>query len=118
MKNAFLIIIILVLLVGSIYTGMLYKNNQKELNQVKSELKIQKTNDKVLAFTKFFIVNVLNASAEVDFDTRLKLENIIRDLNDQEIFNEWQKFTGSKTEAEAQIEVKNLLKILVDKIKS
>jgi hypothetical protein len=52
----------------------------------------------------------------VDFDTRLSLENGVRDLKDPEIMAEWQNFTGSKTEADAQNSVKKLLEMLVDKI--
>lgn len=52
----------------------------------------------------------------MSFDTRLKLEAAVRSLDDEEILSQWQKFTESKTEAEAQTEVKNLLEMLVKKI--
>ncbi len=74
----------------------------------------QKTNEKVLDFTKLFIEKVLKAETEVDFETRLKLENAVRNLGDEEILTQWQKFTESKTEAEAQEEVKNLLEMLLE----
>jgi len=38
-------------------------------------------------------------------------------LNDEEILTQWKKFTESETEDEAQTEVKNLLEMLVSKIK-
>ena len=67
-------------------------------------------------FTKLFITQVLRADGEVDFETRLKLENAVRELNDQNILAQWQKFVESETEEEAQEEVKNLLGMLVNKI--
>jgi hypothetical protein len=45
------------------------------------------------------------------------LETAVRDLKDEEILNQWQKFVDSKTETEAQKEVKNLLELLINKIK-
>ncbi len=80
-------------------------------------METQEINEKVLEVSKLFIEKVLKAETEVDFETRLKLENAVRNLGDQEIMNQWQKFVNSKTEIQAQIEVKNLLEILVNKIK-
>ena len=80
-------------------------------------MQTQKTNDKVLEFTKLFIGKVLKAKTEVDFETRLKLENAVRNLEDKEIMIEWSKFIESKTEDGAQEEVKNLLEMLINKIK-
>ena len=59
---------------------------------------------------------MLKAEKEIDFETRLKLENAVRNIGDDEILIQWQKFIESKTEAEAQTGVKNLLDLLVDKI--
>lgn len=115
-KSKIILIIILILLAGNIFFGVKYFALQKELRQTQASLDVQKTNEKVLEFTKLFINEVLKAETEVDFETRLKLENAIRDLGDAEIFAQWEKFTESKTEADAQIEVKNLLGILVSKI--
>ena len=53
----------------------------------------------------------------MDFETRLSLENAVRDLKDKEVMEEWQNFTGSKTEAEAQNSVKKLLGILINKVR-
>ncbi len=70
----------------------------------------------VLNFIKFFIEKVLKAENEVDFETRLKLKNAVRNLSDEEILNQWNKFVESKTENEAQEEAKNLLEMLINKI--
>jgi hypothetical protein len=62
-----------------------------------------------------FTEKVLLAERDVDFDTRLSLETAVRALNDQEIFDQWQKFTKSATKEEASAEAKKLLRILVQK---
>jgi hypothetical protein len=71
-----------------------------------------------LDFTKLFIAKVLKADGEVSFDDRLQLENSVRDINDKTIFDQWQKLINAKTALDAQIEVKNLLEMLVDKIRT
>jgi hypothetical protein len=73
-------------------------------------------NEKIINFLKLFITKVLKAEGEVDFETRLKLENAVREIQDKEILDQWIKFTESKTEEEAQKNVKDLLEILVNKL--
>lgn len=115
-KPKIILILILILLAGNVFLGVKYFSSQKELRQTQTALEIQKTNDKILEFTKLFIKEVLRAKTEVDFETRLKLENAVRNLGDEEILAQWSKFVESKTEAGAQEEVKNLLEMLVSKI--
>lgn len=115
-QKIILIVIILILLAGNVFFGVKYSALQKELKLTQVTLETQKTNEKVLDFTKLFVEKVLKADTEIDFETRLKLENAVRNLNDEEILAQWQKFTESKTETEAQETVKNLLEILVGKI--
>jgi hypothetical protein len=116
MINKRLIIIIVILIAGNIFCGFSYYNAYKELQTIKSSETKVDTNVKVIDFTSMFIKKVLQADQEVDFETRLSLENAVRDLKDEEIMAEWQKFVSSKTEAEAQNSVKKLLEILVTKI--
>lgn len=77
----------------------------------------QQMNAKILAFTDMFVEDVLLASTEVDFDTRLELETAVRGLNDQDIFNQWQRFTKTSTKEDASNGVKILLNLLIKKIK-
>jgi len=116
-RSKTILIIILILLAGNIFLGIKYFSVVKELRQTQTALQTQKTNEKVLEFAKLFIKDVLKVETEVDFETRLKLETAVRNLGDQEILNQWQKFVDSKTEAEAQTEVKNLLEMLINKIR-
>ena len=111
------LIIMLILLAGNVFLGVKYFSVVKELRQTETLLQTQTTNEKVLEFSKLFIKEVLKAETEVNFDTRLKLETAVRNLGDEEILNQWQKFAESKTEVQAQEEVKNLLEMLVNKIK-
>ena len=113
-----LTIITLILIGGNVYFGFSYFQAQEELQQNKSTIENQKIDKKVLEFTDLFIKTVLKADTEVDFDTRLNLENLVRDLNDPSILEQWQKFTEAKTPIQAQQEVKNLLELLVGKIKT
>ena len=73
-------------------------------------------NAEILSFARMFVDKILKANGAVDFEDRLKLESSARALNDEEILNQWVKFTESKTEEEAQGEVINLLSLLLGKM--
>ena len=116
LKRLSLIIICLVLLTGNIFFAAKYSTLQKELEETKQTVKTQQINERVLSFTELFISKVLKAEEEVSFEDRLKLENSVRALEDEEILAQWQRFIETTTEEQAQNEVKNLLEILVKKI--
>ena len=117
LSNVFWIILVLILLSGNIIFGIKYFSLQKEFQETQANFKAQELNQKVLDFAKLFIEKILEADTEVHFETRLNLENAVRGLNDEVILTQWQKFVESETEIDAQTQAKNLLKILVDKIK-
>jgi hypothetical protein len=115
-KRLFVIIVIGALVIGNAFFGLNYfllRNEIKEQNYVKGKMEL---NDKIINFTSLFIKKVLQADQEINFETRLSLENAVRDLNDKEVMAHWQNFTESKTENEAQDNVKKLLEILINKI--
>ena len=85
----------------------------KEANQI---IEAQQMNVKIVDFTQLFIDKVLSGQSEVSFEDRLQLENAVRDINDQEIFDQWQKFVNGGTNDEGQINLTRLLKLLVTKI--
>jgi len=116
--NIFWIVLIIVLIAGNIFFISKFLGLKKELQKEESKTEIQNFNGKVLSFTQLFIEKVLKSDTEVDFETRLKLENAVRDLDDLEILNKWQIFIESQTEADAQENVKNLLEILINKIQT
>ena len=111
------IIVLVILLVSNLFFFKKYSAAKKEIQEIKRPIEIQRINEEVLNFAKFFIEKVLKAEGEVDFETRLKLETAVRELKDEEILAQWQKFVDSQTEIEAQQEVKNLLELLISKIK-
>jgi len=117
-KKTYLTIIIFVLFVISVFFGVRGVLTQRQLRQTQAVLETQQINEKVLEFTKLFIGKVLKTKTEVDFETRLVLETAVRDLKDEEVLAQWNKFVNSKNETEAQDEVKNLLEMLVGKIKA
>jgi len=111
-------IVILLLVAGNVFLGYKCFTDEKQIKESQQILASQKFNNQILAFTQLFIQKVLKAQNEIDFETRLKLENAVRDLDDESILAQWEKFTGSKTETEAQDNVKLLLELLVSKIKT
>lgn len=111
-----LLIIIILAAAVVVLIGQNYLERQN-LIVAENTVKTLQYNQKILNFTKMFITKVLKADGEVSFEDRLELENAVRAIDNKTIFDEWQKFVNSKTALEAQIEVKNLLEILVDKIK-
>ena len=115
-ENHFWTVLAIVLLVSTVFFGIRYYATQKELQTAESSLEVQATNGKVLEFAKMFIADVLKADKEVNFETRLKLETAVRNLNDTEILAQWQKFVEAKTEVQAQAGVRTLLEVLINKI--
>ena len=111
-----IVFVIIALLAGNMYLGAIYIGSRRELREAQTTLAAKKQNEKVIQFNQLFIEKVLKAETEVDFETRLKLENNVRDLNDPEILAQWQVFTESKNELAAQTAVKNLLGTLSQKI--
>jgi hypothetical protein len=114
-KNRYLVLLFILVISNVFFAWSFFSiSNEfkaREYTGTKSEI-----NTKVLNFTSLFIKEVLKAEKEVDFETRLSLENSVRDLKDEEIIKYWQNFVGSKTEIDAQQSVKNLLEVLVNKI--
>lgn len=115
-KRVSVIIVIGALAICSVFFALSYFSVYQELQAIKSIQNKTELNEKVVNFTSMFIKKVLQTDKEVDFETRLSLENAVRDLKDEEVMAEWQNFTGSKTEIGAQNSVKKLLEILVSKI--
>ena len=93
------------LVVNGVLIYTVYKT-QKVIEQTQKS-------DRIMWFRNMFAEQVLLATKEVDFETRLALETSVRGLNDPEIFAGWQKFTGSETKEEATLAAKNLLKLLI-----
>ena len=107
-------LVIALLIAGNIGLGYRTVALKKQIDTTTSQ---QELNTKVMNFTNLFVAKVLQVEEPVDFETRLQLENNIRDIKDADLLAQWNKFVGSKNETEAQAETKNLLQLLVQKIK-
>ncbi|HCM36338.1 MAG: hypothetical protein A3J30_03315 [Candidatus Wildermuthbacteria bacterium RIFCSPLOWO2_02_FULL_47_9c] len=115
-SKAFVIVVIFLLLASDVFFAAQYVNAQRQLRETQVQLEDQRINERTLAFTQLFIEKVLKSETEIDFETRLQLENAVRGIGDEEILAQWQRFTESVNEKDAQQEVKNLLSLLVRKV--
>lgn len=108
------LVAVIFLLVAILAVGYVLK--LKENQNLKKELQVQKTNEKVAIFLDLFIQKVLKTDKEVSFEDRLRLENAVRNINDEEILAKWEQFTNGQTESQIQDGVKALLGALANKI--
>jgi len=109
--------LVLVLLAINFLLIIKYFSLKAELERTSQAVESRQINEKTLNFAGLFIEKVLKAKTEIDFETRLQLENAVRALDDSQILGQWNKFVESQTEEQAQEEVKNLLELLAKKIK-
>ena len=115
MKKLFFILsaLLLFLLIATLWWGWAL---QAEVERLKARERSIEVNEKVIEFANAFITIVLRAEGEVEFESRLKLENMVRDIGDREIFDAWSAIPKSTSENDAQKRVLDLLEILVGKI--
>jgi len=116
-KQLFSYLVIIFLLFGIIFLGIqsyFFKSQEKICEQ---GIQTQNGNAKIASFLNLFIEKVLQSSADISFEDRLKLENAVRDLNDSEILSLWETFTQATTADEVQADCKNLLQALAKKLK-
>jgi len=118
MKNfeKILIVVVIATTLVSAYSLTRCFLSDAELKEANKIINNQQVNTKVVAFAQLFIDKVLSGSTEVSFEDRLQLENAVRGINDQEIFDQWQKFVKSETNGDSQHNLSELLKLLVKKI--
>ena len=117
MRHKLVYLTLIVLLAGGVIAGIVgYYSVSTELSSVKSQLALQKKDERVLSFLKMFVKKVIKADKEIGFEDRLELENAVRQLGDKEILAQWKKFVDSKDEKEAQKNTKDLIDLLVDEV--
>jgi len=108
--------VIILLAISNVYFITESFVSKIEIKANEKVIKSRQFNEKVVSFTKLFLDKVLSGQPEVSFEDRLLLENAVRDLNDKEIFNQWQIFVKSGTGEEGQTNLSWLLKLLMKKI--
>ncbi len=114
-SNKILLLLVAVLILSTGFFAYKYYGGVQEMKALANTMAARQYNEKATQFLQMFVKRVIKADKEVDFDTRLQLENAVRDLKDQAILGEWQAFVGSNTESEAQLHTKNLLDLLADR---
>ena len=107
------IVILVILLTAGIYFGIRYFIILEKANILSEQRDVSA---KILNFENLFINKVLKSQGEVSYQDRLKLENAVASIGDSYITSQWQTFLASKTEAEAQQNVLNLLNTFVQRI--
>ena len=114
-KNLIILIVLVAIAVFVLlFFQYLFLLQKDKINQ--EIIKSYKHNEKIIDFTKMFIKNVLKSDQVVPLSQVLLLENAARDIDNKIIYDKWQEFVNAKSPAEAQIEVKNLLEILLDRV--
>lgn len=115
-KKPIIILFIIILIAGNVLFGVLYFKQHTELVNMEKQVSAQQTNGKILAFAQLFVDKVLKGTGEIDFEDRLQLENSVRDINDAQVFDQWQKFVKSADDQDAQQQVAELFTLILNKI--
>ena len=95
-KHLISTVVFLALILGNLFFAANYFLILRQLKSSQKELQVQQTNRKIVNFLNLFIQKVLKTDEEVPFEDRLKLENTIRDIGDEELLSKWEKFTGTE----------------------
>src|SRR3989344_5480024 len=107
-----------VVLAGMIFFMIMSFKLQGKINVLESQPRLSVDANKSFIFMQDFISNVIGSSTEVDFETRLRLENEVRAINDPDILSKWKAFIASKNESEAQGHVLSILQRLIILVQS
>ncbi len=110
-------VVIGALVLGNVLFFIRQNTIATQLKNAEVVIESRQYNEKTLTFTRLFIEKVLKAEGEISFEDRLQLENSVRDLKDEAVISAWNEFVSSKTEAAAQEAVKNLLGLLIERIR-
>ncbi|MFA7171383.1 MAG: hypothetical protein WC180_05290 [Candidatus Paceibacterota bacterium] len=110
------IVIVLLLICSNIFFAFKLNEEKRVSEQLRADLLAADAELPIIEFNQLFVDKVLRAEGEVSFETRLELENKVRDLNDAEMLEQWNRFVNASDEAEAQSEVKELLSLLAQRM--
>lgn len=110
-------LLVLVLLIGNIffayqYVGTLRAQNAEQ--KQKDEKNVERT--QIAQFNKFFIDTVVNNKSKISADDRIKLENDIRQIHDEELIKLWDAFVNSKDGKTTQESAAKLMAALAGKM--
>ncbi len=113
-SNIFAIVIILILLGLNTYVSIQYVSVSKELKQLKNPACISEGVSASVVLTEVLDV-VLNTRPTTE-DSRIKLENDIRQLGDKAITAQWEALVASKDAKASQANLLKLIGLLEDRM--
>lgn len=106
----FISVLCLSLAVNGLTTFIFVKT--ADLNRQQEERYEEKL--RILNFVSLFTETVLLAENEIDFETRLKLETSVRNLGNEQILEQWQKFVNSQDKDDAKRQAKQLVHLFAN----
>ena len=118
MRKSLIIAIIVALTALNLTLAWQWIATAQQTEKLNQEVIRNDKNHKIVVFTQLLTDTVLNQDKEIAFEDRLELEQAVRNLNDQEIFDQWQLFTKSTSDAETQKNFIDLIKLLLSKVGS
>lgn len=108
--------LVLIILASNAVWALEFSLEKTARKKAQSELTAFSHNKKISAFQKLFVDKVLKSDGDVDFDTRVLLQNSVNDTGDKDVIEAWNSFLRAKTEDEGQARVKDLLSLLSSKL--
>ena len=115
-KNKLALAAVIILLASNLFLAAKLYESRKGLEGCRTEFADNEGRNPFIEFNRLFVEKVLQAEEEVNFDTRLQLENKVRELKDAEMLDQWNRFVNAQDEGQAQIEVKKLLGLLAERM--
>ena len=114
-KTTFVIIFIMLIIICIAgFFALQWYQSIKEFNVLSEKYSEDK---KIDNFISLFVNNMLGTVKDISFDQRLEMENSVRAINNQAIFEQWTKFTNSANSTDAQTNAEALLQLLTNALK-
>jgi hypothetical protein len=110
-------VLMLVLVALNIFFSAQYISNINSENDL-IEQQALRTEERIetARFLKLFVEKVLGTNGVVSFEDRVKLENDVRALSDDQITAQWENFVESQDGEEAQKKAILLMSLLTNKM--
>jgi hypothetical protein len=116
MNNKILGLVLILSLILNVILGLGYYQNLKKnsLADVGGAEMAKDQRIKIADFSKFFINKIVATGGEINFEDRNKIEQDLKELNNENISANWTNFISSKDSAETQKSVIGLMIALTD----
>lgn len=114
--SVFSSVLVSILLAGNVYVSMQYISVSKELTQLKNQASEIKNATVPASVVLTEVLDIVLNTRPTTSDSRIKLENDIRQLGDKAITAQWEAFVGSKDTKTSQANALKVIGLLEDKI--